>query len=184
MMGAVISQRIDQHYFSIVNLFNGFITRWQNTINDYQDEIDLYNDNPLGDLISAVEGLGLEQTFEDSNDGYLWFTDPETHQIYFISVYNKVAAIGGQVHVLDNFGYKRNIDNLNWKSNWHVDLVHTAIIWYPGSIRPFHSVASDYFGAYDSLRRWIAASIEKGNTPPEFYPSHLVTSTGTANPNV
>ena len=44
--------------------------------------------DPLFDIVSVVEALGLEQCYADSDDGYLWFKpegveNPRRHRVAF-----------------------------------------------------------------------------------------------------
>ena len=172
--------KLKDKYASVVNGFRIFINKWQSVVDNYEEELELNDVDPMFDIVNAVEGLGLVQCYEESDDGYLWFK-PEgadgvpDSQLYFISLIDRVLAIGSKgLSVLDSARVKDPRESrIDWAANWHVDLTHTAIGWQPGSFKALARICSDYFGAWDRLRKWIAISVESGNAPPPQFPSEL-----------
>lgn len=164
-------------YASMLGGFNSFLSKWMDRVADYQDELDMYEDSPTGDVLAAVESLGLEQTFEDADDGCLWFKDPETEQLYYISLYHLSAHPdhGVCVRVSDQVTVRQDRSRReNWKDVWAADLTQTIISWGRLPFTPYHKVCEAYFGLYDgACRKWVTKSVNDGNTPPDFFPTHL-----------
>ena len=172
--------KLKDKYASVVNGFRHFVNKFQSVVENYEEEMELYEVDPLYDIVAIVESLGLEQVYPDSDDGYLWFKPegidtPEDTELYFVSLIDRVLAFGGKgFSILDSARVRDPRESrVDWRANWHVDLTHTAIGWQTGSFKPLARICSDYFGAWDRLRKWIAVSVENGNAPPPQFPSEL-----------
>ena len=179
--GGVTTVKVADQYRSVVSGFRLFVNKFQSIVDDYEEEVELYEVDPLFDIVSVVEALGLEQCYADSDDGYLWFKpegveNPADTELHFVSLVDRASAIGSRgFSILDSARLKdpRESRNIDWAANWHVDLTHTAVNWVPGGLNPLARVCSDYFGAWDRLREWIATAVEDGNAPPPQFPAEL-----------
>ena len=74
------TSRHSDAYRSLLRTFDGFINKFQEVVDTYEDELALAETDPIGDLITTVESLGLVRCWENSEDGILWFNDPENDQ--------------------------------------------------------------------------------------------------------
>ena len=165
-------------YNSLNNRFNIIIESWESIVEDYEDELDIYETEPLSDIVDACGDLGLEQVYEGSDDGCLWFQDPNnTDNVYFINIIPRMIAVGGKLNILDSARvWSENRNHSQWSDKWDLDLTSFGIIWLNNYPRDFARICRNYGTMYDSLRSWIARSIEAGNEPPSHFPASLTTT--------
>lgn len=172
-----VSSPMANQYNILMFSFNTFLSRWQATIEQYEDQLALHEADPWAEVITAGENLGLEHTFEGSDDGCIWFRDPESGQLYYTAIHWQVdRRTGGTGYsVLDTCEVRSERRMVpTWKQCPQVDLIHTALDWRGGSVSPIGREPAQRHGHWKDLRSWIKKSIEAGNQPPESFPrEHL-----------
>ena len=170
------TSRHSDAYRSLLRTFDGFINKFQEVVDTYEDELALAETDPIGDLITVVESLGLVRCWENSEDGILWFNDSETDQKYYLSLCSHVSAYGyGGASILDTAQVRPERSQIrNWKDNWHVDLTQSVIYYRSGGFKSLKRITEDYFGAWGILESWLRQSIEAGNIAPEHFTAAFV----------
>lgn len=131
----------------------------------------MYEEDPLGDLITAIEALGFVRVYEDIEDGFLWFQDPETEQLHFYGLDSLSRYYDVKLY-FDGLYPGKTIEQV--KNAWHTDLVHWVSGHYKGAYSKPSRIFRDYFGGWNSIRRWAKKSVENGNVIPEAMPEKYV----------
>jgi hypothetical protein len=176
--GGTGSYKKSDSYRSLVGGFNSFIQKFENKVEGYKEQLAMYENDPIGEIVDGIEGLGLVRIYEDVNDGCLWFEDTETGQEYYYNLYRQAPTkyMSGP-HVMHEYIPRHTIfEKYSNDGNWHVDLAWYALSGSGRTFRTPESIAGDYFGSWDSLRSWIAKSVKDGNEAPDHFPNRLTTA--------
>ena len=173
--GAII--RIIDTYDALVRDFNFFIDIWGDRIENYEEELDVYQEEPLSDIIAVVESLGLEQIWLDSDDGCLWFRMPgQDDPVYFLNIVARAYTVGGSCDIMDTARVaSRRRGHSEWEDRWDLDLSVLAIDWVYNPMTAFaDDCRKDPYRVYQRIRSWVIRSVDSGNVPPSFFPADLV----------
>lgn len=175
--GSVSTTKKEDVYNGIVRAFRSSGKRVDAHIDRIREEILAYEDDPVGDIAAAAETFGLVRVFEDSDDGCLWFQNPETEKYHYISLLDWHSY-------LDIFVYGRRKSHIyeKWAEREDLDLSHLIIELPKQGFYPLREHAHRYFGMWDGyIRPWLAKNVEKGNVPPSHFDIELTVKGGSAN---
>lgn len=168
--GVIVMVKESEAYGSITRGFDSFIRRLTHSLNELEEELEEYEDDPVGDIIDAAQDLGLVQVYEDSDDGFLWFQDEDTEHLYYF-------VLVGQKFDVRTMYDASTVREDNWKANWGNPLNlylggNKAAVYGDDPAR----VCRDYFGVWNGIRRFVKQSVDNGNRIPACLPTEYVES--------
>jgi hypothetical protein len=160
-----------QRYENEVRTWNRFGSRIRDEVEEVKSHLDAVDvsdpvQSVIEEIFSATTQLGLvpEDDMNDNDDGFLWFTHPDTPHLYRL----RISSLNDRSRRYKiTHAYVVNRHSRNWKDNPYVDISNLAIgiDANVGYSAPDHFF-SDYFGSWANMSYyWNQVKDNQPNVP-------------------